>query len=70
MTVVLAVTPVTVPVLPIVAMAVLLLLQLPPVVASVRVIVVPADTVSVPPIVAGIGLTVTTAVVDPAPMNV
>ena len=53
-------TPVTMPVpMPIVAWEVLLLVQRPPVTASVRVVVDPAHTLVVPPITAGNGLTVT-----------
>ena len=57
-------TPVTIPVLGLtVAFAVLLLLQpAPPVVASVSDVLNPAHTVNVPPIAAGLGLTVTTVV--------
>ena len=53
------VTPVTVPeVEPIVATPVLLLLHTPPLVASVSVVVKPTQTLVVPPIAAGFGLTV------------
>ena len=53
------VTPVTVPeVEPMVATPVLLLVQLPPEVASVNVVVKPTHTFVVPPIAAGFGLTV------------
>ena len=52
-------TPVTTPVDgPTVASEVLLLLQVPPDVASVRVIVEPGHTAATPPIAAGVGLTV------------
>ena len=44
---------------PIVAMPVLLLLQVPPVVRSLRVVVCPVHTTGVPVIPAGNGLTVT-----------
>ena len=53
MVVVPAVTPVTIPVVPIVATAVAELLHNPPVVASVRVVVLPTHTDFVPPIAAG-----------------
>ncbi len=54
-----SVMPVTVPVEdPIVATAVLLLLQTPPLVALVNVVVKPTHTLVVPPIAAGFGLTV------------
>jgi hypothetical protein len=52
-------TPVTIPVELTVAIAVLLLLHVPPVVASVSVDVPPTATVVVPEIAAGTGLTVT-----------
>lgn len=53
-------TPVTIPVPePTVATAVLLLLHEPPPEALVSVVVVPGHAVSVPPIAAGNGLTVT-----------
>jgi len=53
------VTPVTVPdVAPIVATPVLLLVHVPPEVASVNVVVRPTHTFVVPPIAAGFGLTV------------
>jgi hypothetical protein len=55
-------TPVTTPVASIVATAGVALLHVPPAVASVRVVVDPMQTVSVPPIAAGKGLTVTVAV--------
>ena len=56
-----AAMPVTSPVLrPIVAASVLLLVQSPPAVASDKVVVSPAHTVSVPVITAGNGFTVTT----------
>lgn len=41
----------------------LVVLQVPPVVASVKVVLEPAHTLSVPPIFAGAGFTVTEAVV-------
>ena len=44
------VSPITTPVLPMVATAVLLLLQMPPVVASVKFVVDPAHTVVLPEI--------------------
>ena len=54
---------------PIVATEVLLLLQEPPLVGSVAVIVLPAHTAAGPPIAAGTGLTVTGAVTtDPQPV--
>ena len=54
-----AATPVTIPELvPIVASAMLLLVQVPPVVASVNVIDEPTQTAVEPAIDAGIGLTV------------
>ncbi len=57
------VPPVTMPVVdPTVAMPVLLLLQVPPP-ASDNVVVKPEQTLSVPSIVVGNGLTVTTAVI-------
>ncbi len=61
-----AATPVTTPVvLFTVAMAVFELLQLPPVVASVRVVVLPTQTLVVPPIAATVGNAFTvTEVVD------
>ena len=46
---------------PTVAIAVLLLLHVPPVVASPSVVVAPAQTLVVPVIAAGAGLTVTVA---------
>ena len=52
-------TPVTTPVLLTVAIAVLLLLQVPPVVASLKALVPPTVVVGVPVIAAGAGLTVT-----------
>lgn len=55
-----AATPVTIPVLlPIVATLVEELVQIPPLVASVSVIVAPTQTSVGPPIAAGLGLTVT-----------
>ncbi len=58
-----AATPVIIPLAePIVACAVLLLLQTPPPVALVRVVVRPTQTDAVPAIAAGMGLTVTAAV--------
>lgn len=56
-------TPVTIPVAPTVATAVLLLLHPPPPVASESDVVSPAHTVLVPNIAVGNGVTVTTAVV-------
>lgn len=56
-------TPVTIPEVPTVANAVLLLLQVPPLVASVSVVVDPAQTMAVPPMAAGSGFTVTIEVV-------
>lgn len=63
------VTPVIVPVVaPAVAVVVLLLVQLPPVVASLSVDVAPMHTTAVPVIAAGNGFTVTVAVfVQPVP---
>jgi len=59
-----AATPHTVPVAePAVATDVLLLLQVPPATASLRVVQEPAHMVSVPSMVEGVGVTVTTAVV-------
>ena len=53
---------------PTVAIGVALLVQVPPAVASVRVVVAPTQTIAVPNIVAGIGLIVTIAVlVQPVP---
>ena len=62
-------TPVTIPVVaPTVAVAVLLLLQPPPVVASLSVVVAPMHTTAVPVITPGNGFTVTAAViVHPVP---
>ena len=62
-------TPVTVPVLPTVATVVVVLLQAPPVVASLNPVVDPAQTVAVPVIVPadGNGLTVTTLVAAAVP---
>jgi hypothetical protein len=58
-----AATPVTIPLLvPIVARVTLLLVHVPPAVASVSVVVKPTHTLAVPLIDAGSGLTVTTAV--------
>lgn len=60
--------PVTIPVaMPIVATATLLLLHMPPGVASLRVVVVPGQTILVPKIVAGGAFTVTVVVALPAP---
>ena len=57
-------TPVTIPVEePIVATVGVLLLHVPPVVASLNVVVEPSQTVNVPVIPAGDGLTVTIVVV-------
>ena len=56
-------TPVTIPLVePMVATDGLLLVHVPPVVGSVRVVVAPTHTNGVPPIVPGAVLTVTTAV--------
>ena len=59
-----AATPVTIPVTePTVALAVLLLVHVPPVVTSVNVVVVPVHTFSVPVIgLTDVGVTVTTVV--------
>ena len=64
-----AVTPVTIPDMPIVATAVLLLLHTPPVVVLLNVIVAVAQTIAVPVIVpaTGNGLTVTFTVVVAVP---
>ena len=62
------VTPDTVPVLLIVAVAVGVALHVPPVVTSLRTVVDAAHTLVVPEIAAGAGFTVTTAVtVQPVP---
>jgi len=62
MTAVPAIPPVTMPVVdPIAAIVVLLLLQVPVVVASVSVVVKPEHTDKVPEMLTGVGLTVTTA---------
>ncbi len=59
-----AVSPLTTPVEePMVATDMLLLLQLPPVVASDNVVVLPTHTAAVPVMPAGSGFTVATAVV-------
>lgn len=65
-------TPVTTPVdEPMVATEVLLLLQVPPGVTSARVMVEPAQTAEGPVIVAGNGLTVSTAVlIQPVAVSV
>jgi hypothetical protein len=52
----------TIPVLPTVATAVALLLQVPPPVASDSVVVAPAHTAAVPIIAAGVEITVTVVV--------
>jgi hypothetical protein len=71
MTEVPAATPHAVPVeLPMVATAVLLLLHVPPAVASLRVVQVPAHMVVVPMIAAGNGLTVATIVAVQPPLMV
>ena len=58
-----AVIPVTIPVAePMVAILGILLLQAPPVTASVSAVVAPAQTMPAPPIGAGAGFTVTTMV--------
>ena len=58
-----AVRPVTTPVeTPIVATPVLPLVHVPPLVASVRVVVAPTQALSVPPMAAGLAFTVTTVV--------
>ncbi len=54
--------PVTIPVDPTVAVAVVPLVQVPPVVISLSVVVAPVHTVSVPLIAAGVLFTVTNAV--------
>ena len=58
-----AATPVTMPVLPTVALVTALLLQVPPLVALASVVVLPMQVNAVPVIAAGLGLTVTTLVV-------
>jgi hypothetical protein len=58
------------PVLPTVATTVVPLLQVPPVVALVSVVVAPAHTLVAPDIVAGIVLTVTTVVARQPVINV
>ena len=63
-------TPVTTPAIPTVATAVLLLLHTPPVVTSLSVVVLPAQTVGVPVIAAGVTgneFTVTIFVADALP---
>lgn len=63
MVVVPATTPVTIPVVaPTVAIPVLLLVQLPPGVASVRVVVEPAQVIGIPAIATGLGFMVTVLV--------
>ncbi len=57
-----AATPVTTPELFTVAAAVLLLLQVPPVIVLVNVVVAPSHTVAVPAGVPGVALMVTTVV--------
>lgn len=60
-------TPVTTPVVDAaVAIEVLLLIHVPPLVASVRVVALPAQTLKVPAIAAGAGFTVITVVTSPA----
>ena len=56
-------TPETIPIPLTVAKLVLLLLQVPPVDASVKAVVKPAQTLAVPVIAAGSGLTVTGVVI-------
>lgn len=64
-----AVSPLTTPVLLMVATVVLLLVQLPPVVDVLSAVVLPAHTDNVPVMAAGIALMVTTAVLlQPAPV--
>jgi hypothetical protein len=64
-----AVTPVTIPVPdPTVAIPLLLLLQVPPVVASLSVIWEPAITVLLPEIAPGVGFTVTIVVEEHVPI--
>jgi hypothetical protein len=60
------VTPVTTPDAETVAVAVLLLLQVPPVVASARVVTPPGQTTGIPVMAAGFALTVTILVAVPA----
>ena len=63
-------TPVTTPVVPIVAVAVVLLLHTPPVVTSANDVKLPAHTVCVPVMAAGVagnGLTVTMCVAATVP---
>jgi hypothetical protein len=62
--------PVTIPVVPTVAIAVLLLLHEPPVVAFVKVVTNPAHTLAVPLIAEGFELTVTVAYVLQLPPSV
>ena len=64
-----AVTPVTIPDMPIVATAVLLLLHVPPVVVLLNVVVAVAQTIAVPVMVpaTGSGLTVTSIVAVAVP---
>lgn len=58
-----AATPATIPVVaPTVAVAVLLLLHVPPVVVELNVVTAPVHTVEAPDIAAGNGLTVTVAI--------
>lgn len=63
-------TPDTMPVDPTVAVPVVLLLHIPPVVASVRFVVAPAQTEAVPPITAGKRLTVNGLVAKHPPATV
>ena len=66
-----AATPDTVPSVPTVALVTVPLIQVPPVVASVRFVIIPAHTVAVPVIVPAPGFTVTTLVAkQPLPVMV
>ena len=68
MTLVPDIMPATMPLdVPTAAIKVLLLAQVPPVVASARVVLAPAHMLGVPVMAAGKGLTVTTAVALHAP---
>ena len=58
------ITPVTIPEVPIVAMPVLALLQVPPGVASERLVVAPWHKLSIPDIATGVAFTVTIFVAE------
>ena len=64
-----AAKPATMPVLPMLPMPVWLLLQLPPLVVLLRVVVLPSHSAAVPLMAAGDVLTVTVAVVRQPPLN-